>query len=355
MSQQRTIPSSSSTTTTTNTNEYQPSNFNISAYPAPPPPPAPVAKLDLPDQSIVYPGASFYVSPMTTTQPSPSNSSYYYDSQYQQHQQFIQQNSPDSTFMSSSPPSHPHQHTRINTCSPSSIMIQDPPMLVASSSSTTTTSTMSSSSVDFLNEAFAKATSLPESFYPEFLQYSKETYEQSTGGGPNRKKQRRCAENKDATDQAKFESQTHQPHQQQQQQQQQQQHQNDAEGESDENDENNRYGPLVITIILISNINLTSTELRRQIHIQSEQKRRAQIKDGFEELRNELPACLNKKMSKVALLHRTVQHIQHLKDTQMSILSELERLVHENEQLRKFQEGVLQKQALENMYTMTNM
>lgn len=344
MSQQRTIPSSSSTTTTTNTtttNEYQPPNFNISTYPAPPAPPAPVAKLDLPDQSIVYPGTSFYVSPMTTTQPSPSNSSYYYDSQYQ-HQPFIQQNSPDSTFMSSSPPSHHHHHhhhqpTRISTCSPSSIMIQDPPMLVASSSSTTTTSTMSSSSVDFLNEAFAKATSLPESFYPEFLQYSKETYEQSTGGGPNRKKQRRCAENKD-NDQVKFES---QPQLQQQQHQQPQQQQNEAEGESDENEDNNS--------------NLTSTELRRQIHIQSEQKRRAQIKDGFEELRNELPACLNKKMSKVALLHRTVQHIQHLKDTQMSILSELERLVHENEQLRKFQEGVLQKQALENMYTMTNM
>lgn len=51
--------------------------------------------------------------------------------------------------------------------------------------------------------------------------------------------------------------------------------------------------------------NLSSTEIRRQIHIQSEQKRRAQIKDGFEELRNELPTCLNKKMSKVALLHRS--------------------------------------------------
>lgn len=96
--------------------------------------------------------------------------------------------------------------------------------------------------------------------------------------------------------------------------------------------------------------------MRRQIHIQSEQKRRAQIKDGFEDLRNELPACLNKKMSKVALLHRSkfpfflfftfhdiddnigfiaVQHIQHLKNTQMTILAELERLVHENEQLRK--------------------
>ncbi|KAI7881514.1 uncharacterized protein EV154DRAFT_428600 [Mucor mucedo] len=295
MSQQRRIPSS----------EY-PNNFNISSYSS-------ATKLELPDQSIVYPASSFYVSPMANNHPSPS-SSYFYDQQ----SQFIhQQNSPDSTFMSTSPPPH-----KMNTCSPSSIMIQEPPMLVASSSSTTTASTMSSSSVEFLNEAFAKASSLPESFYPEFLQYSKEAYEQSTGGGPN-----------------------HTQHQQQMQHQQQQQQQQMSENngeESDNDDEMNTNG-------------LTSTEIRRQIHIQSEQKRRAQIKDGFEELRNELPACLNKKMSKVALLHRTVQHIQHLKDTQMSILSELERLVHENEQLRKFQEGVLQKQALENMYTMTNM
>ncbi|CAO3583821.1 unnamed protein product [Absidia cylindrospora] len=54
-----------------------------------------------------------------------------------------------------------------------------------------------------------------------------------------------------------------------------------------------------------NNSNNNTTELRRQIHIQSEQKRRAQIKCGFEELRNELPTCLNKKMSKVALLHRS--------------------------------------------------
>lgn len=95
---------------------------------------------------------------------------------------------------------------------------------------------------------------------------------------------------------------------------------------------------------------LSTAEMRRQIHIQSEQKRRAQIKDGFEDLRNELPACLNKKMSKVALLHKTVQHIQHLKNTQATILQELERLAHENEQLRKFQHDVLQRQALEDMY-----
>lgn len=49
----------------------------------------------------------------------------------------------------------------------------------------------------------------------------------------------------------------------------------------------------------------STTEIRRQIHIQSEQKRRAQIKCGFDELRNELPVCLNKKMSKVTLLHRS--------------------------------------------------
>lgn len=48
-----------------------------------------------------------------------------------------------------------------------------------------------------------------------------------------------------------------------------------------------------------------NSELKRQVHIQSEQKRRAQIKDGFDELRNELPSCINKKMSKVALLHKS--------------------------------------------------
>ncbi|KAI8641700.1 hypothetical protein BD408DRAFT_203877 [Parasitella parasitica] len=96
---------------------------------------------------------------------------------------------------------------------------------------------------------------------------------------------------------------------------------------------------------------VNNSEMKRQIHIQSEQKRRAQIKDGFEDLRNELPSCLNKKMSKVALLHRTVQHIQHLKNTQMTILAELERLASENDQLRKFQENVLQKQ--QSMYSTT--
>ncbi|CAO3589889.1 unnamed protein product [Absidia cylindrospora] len=98
----------------------------------------------------------------------------------------------------------------------------------------------------------------------------------------------------------------------------------------------------------------TNTEIRRQIHIQSEQKRRAQIKDGFEDLRNELPSCLNKKMSKVALLQRTVQHIQHLKSTQITILGELERLMNENEHLKKFQENVIQRPGSVKSYQNPN-
>lgn len=50
---------------------------------------------------------------------------------------------------------------------------------------------------------------------------------------------------------------------------------------------------------------MSNAELRRQIHIQSEQKRRAQIKDGFEELKKHLPGCQNKKMSKAAMLTRS--------------------------------------------------
>ncbi|KAI9318811.1 hypothetical protein BX666DRAFT_1855286 [Dichotomocladium elegans] len=200
----------------------------------------------------------------------------------------------------------------MSTPSPLSHHPAEPPMLVASSSSSTTAS---SSSSTYLNQTLARASSLPESFYPEFLQYSKESFEQPSAAQKLKKRQRP-------------------------------QQQEGACSEDDEQDDADETGSIS---------NLSTAEVRRQIHIQSEQKRRAQIKDGFEDLRNELPACLNKKMSKVALLHRTVQHIQHLKSTQMTILAELERLVHENEQLRKFQQSVLQKQALENMYTMGNM
>lgn len=61
--------------------------------------------------------------------------------------------------------------------------------------------------------------------------------------------------------------------------------------------------PCIFPPLLIS---MSNAELRRQIHIQSEQKRRAQIKDGFEELKKHLPGCQNKKMSKAAMLTRSM-------------------------------------------------
>jgi len=75
-------------------------------------------------------------------------------------------------------------------------------------------------------------------------------------------------------------------------------------------------------------------EIRRQIHIQSEQKRRAQIKDGFEELRKHLPNCANKKISKAAILSKTIVYLQQLKASHFTLAQELERLQTENERLR---------------------
>jgi hypothetical protein len=77
-----------------------------------------------------------------------------------------------------------------------------------------------------------------------------------------------------------------------------------------------------------------ATELRRQMHIQSEQKRRAQIKDGFEELKAELPGYQNKKMSKALILAKTLDFVRQIKQEREVLLGELERLRMENEAYR---------------------
>jgi len=93
----------------------------------------------------------------------------------------------------------------------------------------------------------------------------------------------------------------------------------------------------------------TSAELKRQTHIQSEQKRRAQIKDGFEELRLQLPLANgstsggnnntstnsnNKKMSKATILINTVIYLQQLKASHQALTQELDKVQRENERLR---------------------
>lgn len=69
-----------------------------------------------------------------------------------------------------------------------------------------------------------------------------------------------------------------------------------------------------------------AAEVRRQLHIQSEQKRRRLIKDGFEELRNEVPGCEDKKMSKAVLLQKAIEYMRGLKQDREMMLAELQRL-----------------------------
>lgn len=83
---------------------------------------------------------------------------------------------------------------------------------------------------------------------------------------------------------------------------------------------------------------LPVAEVRRQVHIESEKKRRAQIKQGFDALRQQLPG-VSKKMSKVGLLEYTVQHLKHFKKSQNTILFEIERLAQENQRMKE-QQGI---------------
>ncbi|KAI9244568.1 hypothetical protein BDA99DRAFT_549329 [Phascolomyces articulosus] len=207
----------------------------------------------------------------------------------------------------------------------------------------------SNPTTDRVKETIARANSVPMEFYhTEFLEYSKETYEKKIGARNKRKRQQQ--QNEDATTTSVNKKQKRE----------------DTLGDEQvsstttlvSNGADDFVKDEEDTQDFLKNVDdetdpeqLTNAELRRQIHIQSEQKRRAQIKDGFDELRKHLPGCNNKKMSKAALLNRTVQQMQHLKTMQVELLEEVERLMQENENLKKFQHDVFQRQAMEKMYT----
>ncbi|CAG8508797.1 12315_t:CDS:2 [Ambispora gerdemannii] len=96
----------------------------------------------------------------------------------------------------------------------------------------------------------------------------------------------------------------------------------------------------------------------RQVHIQSEQKRRAEIKDGFEELRRQLPVgCNGRKMSKAALLQRTVTHLKNTRNRETFLVDEVTRLHHictylnaELEKEKKMNAVYRQKETLDKIY-----
>jgi len=105
---------------------------------------------------------------------------------------------------------------------------------------------------------------------------------------------------------------------------------------------------------------ISHAEFRRQVHIQSEQKRRAEIKDGFEELRRQLPFAYNgRKMSKATLLQKTVNHIKQMRSRESFLLEEINRLnqtvLYLNTQLeneKKMGQIYRQRQTLDKIYAL---
>ncbi|KAI8064747.1 hypothetical protein BC940DRAFT_276714 [Gongronella butleri] len=248
-------------------------------------------------------------------------------------------NSPSAKVTATPTPSHSTSST-LSSSSNSPFYPLDHAAAVAAVASTTPAppmlvpSTFSNSTTARVKETIARANSVPMEFYQtEFLEYSKETYERKMDAKRNKRK--RSIQQDDDVKRKKTASPAVTTF---------------ATMSADSDDDDLVDADDDDMEKLAKSRGMTSAELRRQIHIQSEQRRRAQIKDGFDELRKHLPGCNNKKMSKAALLTRTVQQIQHLKTTQTELLAEVERLVQENESLKKFQHGVLQRQAMEKMY-----
>ncbi|KAF0536885.1 mlx-interacting protein [Gigaspora margarita] len=89
--------------------------------------------------------------------------------------------------------------------------------------------------------------------------------------------------------------------------------------------------------------NMSHTEYRREIHIQSERNRRAEIKDGFEELRRQLPATYTgRKMKLITIVNFLCKAVSHLKNQprkESFLLDEINRLtqicVYLNAELEK--------------------
>ncbi|KAF8514348.1 hypothetical protein BU17DRAFT_94630 [Hysterangium stoloniferum] len=80
-------------------------------------------------------------------------------------------------------------------------------------------------------------------------------------------------------------------------------------------------------------------EIRRQ-RIESEQRRRDELREGYARLKHTLPVS-NQKSSKVSLLDRAVVHIRHLETAQANIQSRLNTAEEELRRQRDVNEGLM--------------
>ncbi|ETW86835.1 hypothetical protein HETIRDRAFT_437588 [Heterobasidion irregulare TC 32-1] len=80
-------------------------------------------------------------------------------------------------------------------------------------------------------------------------------------------------------------------------------------------------------------------EIRRQ-RIESEQRRRDELRDGYRRLKDALPVS-NQKSSKVSLLDRATTHIKYLEMTQQQLQTRLQQAESETQRLRQVNEALM--------------
>jgi hypothetical protein len=80
-------------------------------------------------------------------------------------------------------------------------------------------------------------------------------------------------------------------------------------------------------------------EIRRQ-RIESEQRRRDELRDGYRRLKDVLPVS-NQKSSKVSLLDRATTHIKYLEVNQQQMLQKIQELEAETQRLRNINETLM--------------
>ncbi|EIN14405.1 hypothetical protein PUNSTDRAFT_56599 [Punctularia strigosozonata HHB-11173 SS5] len=80
-------------------------------------------------------------------------------------------------------------------------------------------------------------------------------------------------------------------------------------------------------------------EIRRQ-RIESEQRRRDELRDGYRRLKDALPVS-NQKSSKVCLLDRATTHIKYLEMTNQQLQTRVQQAEAEVQRLRQFNEALM--------------
>lgn len=106
--------------------------------------------------------------------------------------------------------------------------------------------------------------------------------------------------------------------------------------DDDEEDDDNINGILPTSEVVVAK---RREEIRRQ-RIESEQRRRDELRDGYRKLKEVLPAS-NQKSSKVSLLDRATTHIRYLELTTAQMVQKVAELEAETQRLRQVNETLM--------------